>query len=82
MIKFLSVVIATLAAVTPVVQAGSCTPGLDYCGSTLMQYGWSTFGLATMGLYHCTSSGNVTPKEYCYVQCRDGGAGMSDYCQK
>ncbi|KAG6224332.1 hypothetical protein E4U34_000434 [Claviceps purpurea] len=41
MVKVLSIFLATLAAISPVVQAGACTPGLQYCGSTLTRYGKS-----------------------------------------
>ncbi|KAG5935535.1 hypothetical protein E4U60_003121 [Claviceps pazoutovae] len=38
MVKILSIFITTLAAISPMVQAG-CTPGLNYCGWNLRQYG-------------------------------------------
>ncbi|KAG6036564.1 hypothetical protein E4U19_003184 [Claviceps sp. Clav32 group G5] len=61
MVKFISVVIATLAAINPVVQAGDCTPGLDYCGHTLKEHGWQEKRLDGHELYHCESKDNVTP---------------------
>ncbi|KAG5956719.1 hypothetical protein E4U58_006435, partial [Claviceps cyperi] len=43
MLKNISVFIAALAVIGPVVQAqGSCTPGLNYCGLTLLQNGKET----------------------------------------
>ncbi|KAG6065347.1 hypothetical protein E4U32_007460 [Claviceps aff. humidiphila group G2b] len=38
MVKILSIFLATLAAISPVAQAGNCVPGLKYCGSTLQRY--------------------------------------------
>ncbi|KAG6077537.1 hypothetical protein E4U16_002184 [Claviceps sp. LM84 group G4] len=41
MVKIASVFIAAMAAIGPVVQAaGTCKPGLDYCGYTLTRKGW------------------------------------------
>lgn len=37
MVQILPLFLATLAIISPVVQA--CTPGLDYCGYTLLEYG-------------------------------------------
>lgn len=39
MVQILPLFLATLAAISPVVQAASCTPGLDYCGFTLTSNG-------------------------------------------
>ncbi|KAG6174545.1 hypothetical protein E4U51_001556 [Claviceps purpurea] len=39
MVRILSIFITTLAAVSPVAHAGVCVPGLQYCGSTLKDYG-------------------------------------------
>ncbi|KAG5952075.1 hypothetical protein E4U57_006412 [Claviceps arundinis] len=84
MLKVTSVFIAALAAIGPAVQAASCTPGLNYCGLTLTQYGWdSSRGsntLADDGLFHCVSSNRVKPIAYCENKCRDAGGGKSDYC--
>ncbi|KAG6174435.1 hypothetical protein E4U22_005148 [Claviceps purpurea] len=80
MVKFISVVIATLAAINPVVQAGDCTPGLDYCGHTLQEHGWQDRRLDGQELYHCESKDNVTPIKYCDYGCHDKGAGRSDTC--
>ncbi|KAG6088645.1 hypothetical protein E4U15_005564 [Claviceps sp. LM218 group G6] len=80
MVKLLSVVAATLAAITPVVQAGACVPGLNYCGYTLEDNGWEGQGLDRSELYYCESEYNVTPVQYCYDGCRDRGTGRSDIC--
>ncbi|KAG5943288.1 hypothetical protein E4U59_000478 [Claviceps monticola] len=80
MVKFPSVVIAILAAINPVVQAGNCVPGLNYCGHTLEDHGWKGRGLERQKLYHCKSKDKVTPLEYCRYGCRDRGAGNTDYC--
>lgn len=39
MVRILYIFITTLAAVSPVAHAGVCVPGLQYCGSTLKDYG-------------------------------------------
>ncbi|KAG6321466.1 hypothetical protein E4U22_001883 [Claviceps purpurea] len=85
-LKIASVFIAALAAISPVVQAaGTCKPGLNYCGSTLTQKGWySGRGadlLVSHGLYHCVSSDHVAPIKYCKNKCRDAGRDKSDYCK-
>ncbi|KAG6120680.1 hypothetical protein E4U13_006140 [Claviceps humidiphila] len=80
MVKLLPVVVATLAAITPVVQAGACTPGLNYCGHTLEENGWHGWGLDGWQLYRCESENNITPVEYCSNGCHDQGAGRSDTC--
>ncbi|KAG6017132.1 hypothetical protein E4U54_008246 [Claviceps lovelessii] len=38
-VKVTAALMAALAAIAPVVEAGNCTPGLYYCGHTLMRYG-------------------------------------------
>ncbi|KAG5953147.1 hypothetical protein E4U57_005623 [Claviceps arundinis] len=81
MVKFPSVVTAILAAINPVVQAGACVPGLNYCGHTLEKHGWQGQGLDRSELYYCESEDYVTPVEYCYDGCRDRGAGESDICR-
>ncbi|KAG6049028.1 hypothetical protein E4U17_006965 [Claviceps sp. LM77 group G4] len=52
MVKILSIFLAAFAA-SNVADAGTCTPGLKYCGKTLVSYA----GFA-MVAYHCT---NVVP---------------------
>ncbi|KAG6323727.1 hypothetical protein E4U44_001951 [Claviceps purpurea] len=78
MVQILPLFLATLATISPVVQAVSCTPGITYCGRILYKYGWR--GLDAHGLYYCVVSGEVTLTEICNVGCLDGGAGNSDTC--
>ncbi|KAG6263339.1 hypothetical protein E4U49_002414 [Claviceps purpurea] len=84
MANILSILIATLAVVSPVVQAGGCTPGLNYCGRTLMTYGYpGAQSLSSNTLYQCQSDGSVTVYQVCPsigTRCYDGGSGMSDFC--
>ncbi|KAG6161384.1 hypothetical protein E4U24_005986 [Claviceps purpurea] len=80
MVKILSIFVATLAAISPVVQAGACTPGLQYCGSTLTRYGvkqaWEVIADA---LYSCQRGGTVALVSTC-IDCQDKGAGRNDLC--
>ncbi|KAG6216071.1 hypothetical protein E4U34_005328 [Claviceps purpurea] len=83
MANILSILIATLAVVSPVVQAGGCTPGLTYCGQTLKTYGYP--GAQSLGsdtLYQCQSNGSVKNLNTCFypLRCRDGGGGNDDFC--
>ncbi|KAG6022381.1 hypothetical protein E4U19_005087 [Claviceps sp. Clav32 group G5] len=39
MVQIKSLMVAVIVAVAPVAQAGTCTPGLDYCAATLVRYG-------------------------------------------
>ncbi|KAG6065346.1 hypothetical protein E4U32_007459 [Claviceps aff. humidiphila group G2b] len=56
MVKILSTFLATLAAISPVVQAGNCVPKLQYCGSTLQRYNFPGAGkLRPDVLYNCAS---------------------------
>ncbi|KAG6112008.1 hypothetical protein E4U13_004514 [Claviceps humidiphila] len=85
MVIILSIFMATLAALSPVVQAKlakPCTPGLHYCGSTLTSYGFSTASdLIPEALYSCQDNGDVTLLHECDgVPCVDGTAGLNDYC--
>ncbi|KAG6192186.1 hypothetical protein E4U10_004318 [Claviceps purpurea] len=83
MANILSILIATLAVVSPVVQAGGCTPGLTYCGHTLMTYGYSgAESLNYKTLYRCQSGGIVQKLEKCPwgTHCVDGGGGKDDFC--
>ncbi|KAG6255264.1 hypothetical protein E4U23_004574 [Claviceps purpurea] len=60
MVKILSIFLATLAAFSPVAQAGDCTPGVSYCGSTLQRYGFPGAGkLNPDDLYNCVSPKKV-----------------------
>ncbi|KAG6026974.1 hypothetical protein E4U19_002320 [Claviceps sp. Clav32 group G5] len=82
MVKILSIFMATLAAISPVVQAKACTSGLNYCGSTLTTYGFSTASdLIPDALYICQDNGAVKLLHKCDgVPCVDGTGGLSDYC--
>ncbi|KAG6022810.1 hypothetical protein E4U19_004754 [Claviceps sp. Clav32 group G5] len=83
MAKILSILIATLAVVSPVAQAGACTPGLKYCGHTLQTYGYSgAQGLDSDTLYQCQSGGSVVKAVKCPFpfRCVDLGGGNSDDC--
>ncbi|KAG6133994.1 hypothetical protein E4U38_002601 [Claviceps purpurea] len=83
MANILSILIATLAVVSPVVQAGACTPGLDYCGQTLKTYGYpGAQSLSSNALYRCQSNGSVKKLKECGFRqfCIDGGSGRSDLC--
>ncbi|KAG6055450.1 hypothetical protein E4U16_007566, partial [Claviceps sp. LM84 group G4] len=60
MVKILPIFLATLAAISPVVQAGNCVPGLKYCGHTLQTYGFPGAGrLKPDDLYDCVSPKKV-----------------------
>lgn len=39
MVQITFLMVAVIMAITPVAQAGGCTPGLTYCGRTLLEYG-------------------------------------------
>ncbi|KAG6229004.1 hypothetical protein E4U23_004576 [Claviceps purpurea] len=82
MVKILSIFMATLAAISPVVQARACIPGNNYCGSTLTTFGFSTASdLISDALYICQDDGTVKLLHKCDgVPCIDGTAGLSDYC--
>ncbi|KAG6078460.1 hypothetical protein E4U33_000726 [Claviceps sp. LM78 group G4] len=81
MANILSILIATLAVVSPVVQAGGCTPGLRYCGHTLKTYGYpGAQSLGSNTLYQCQSDGSVGKLHGCSfpLKCADLGGGRSD----
>ncbi|KAG5922203.1 hypothetical protein E4U61_005570 [Claviceps capensis] len=82
MVKILPIFLATLAAISPVVQARVCTPGSNYCGSTLTTYGFSTASdLIPDALYVCQDDGAVKLLHKCDgVPCIDSTGGLSDYC--
>ncbi|KAG5922060.1 hypothetical protein E4U61_005846 [Claviceps capensis] len=81
MVQILPLFLATLAAISPVVQAGHCTPGLEYCGFTLTSNGWSSQGLRQSWLYYCVADGAVILKRKCsFPGCEDGGTGNNDVC--
>ncbi|KAG6120682.1 hypothetical protein E4U13_006142 [Claviceps humidiphila] len=82
MVQILPLFLATLATISPVVQAASCTPGLDYCGFTLTSNGWGAQGLRQSWLYYCVADGSVVLKKKCrFPGCEDGGTGSSDICR-
>ncbi|KAG6141314.1 hypothetical protein E4U46_005768 [Claviceps purpurea] len=81
MVQILPLLLATLATISPVVQAGSCTPGLDYCGFTLTGNGWDPQGFHHSYLYYCLADGVAILKQKCrFPGCQDGGTGNSDVC--
>ncbi|KAG6074612.1 hypothetical protein E4U31_004372 [Claviceps sp. LM219 group G6] len=81
MANILSILIATLAVVGPVAQAGACTPGLHYCGHTLRTYGYpGAQSLSSNNLYECQSDGSLGDLGECLFPCVDGGGGRSDFC--
>ncbi|KAG6048842.1 hypothetical protein E4U17_007015 [Claviceps sp. LM77 group G4] len=43
MVQITPLIVAVIMAITPVVQADSwdCHPGVDYCGHTLLRYGYN-----------------------------------------
>ncbi|KAG5935783.1 hypothetical protein E4U60_002977 [Claviceps pazoutovae] len=80
MVKFLSVIIATLAAISPVVQAFDCKPGRNYCGSALKRNGWSDKRLQDKSLYHCDAKDKVTEKQFCSYYCLERKPSKNDIC--
>ncbi|KAG6084525.1 hypothetical protein E4U15_001612 [Claviceps sp. LM218 group G6] len=74
MVKILSVFMATLAVTSPVAQAGGCTPGLYYCGSTLIKYGIKKpTEVVAKSSYNCQPDGTVKFVRECDY-CVDKGA--------
>ncbi|KAG5928821.1 hypothetical protein E4U53_002579 [Claviceps sorghi] len=95
MVKIVPMVIAALAAVSPLAEAGNCTPGLKYCGHTLLAYGdYSARIYAALGhgpyivdneeqrtLFTCVGpNGEIQVDKICSRMCFDKGAGRSDEC--
>ncbi|KAG6161386.1 hypothetical protein E4U11_003508 [Claviceps purpurea] len=83
MVKILSIFMATLAAISPVAQAGvwHCTPGLKYCGATLQQYDFlGAEKLEEDALHNCVSPQKVGDMRLCRWGCDDRSAGRSDHC--
>ncbi|KAG5953749.1 hypothetical protein E4U57_005093 [Claviceps arundinis] len=88
MVKILSIFLATLAAISPVAQAGNCVPGLKYCGSTLQRYVLTAIDalpivdfpgaekLERNVLYDCISPREVRDLWECRW-CHDGGGGRA-----
>ncbi|KAG5915956.1 hypothetical protein E4U42_007866 [Claviceps africana] len=93
--KFASIVIAALAAVAPLAEAGNCTPGLKYCGHTLLAYGnyesriYQALGHGPSSwnneeqrsLFNCVGpNGEIQLERTCAKLCIDQGLGQSDKC--
>ncbi|KAG6057096.1 hypothetical protein E4U32_005363 [Claviceps aff. humidiphila group G2b] len=85
---------AIIMAITPVAQAGACTPGLIYCGNTLSRLGYDDAKITEAAqaaylpekykhnaVYTCNADGNVAFKEACLFFCVDQGGGNNDRCQ-
>ncbi|KAG6065349.1 hypothetical protein E4U32_007462 [Claviceps aff. humidiphila group G2b] len=87
MARILSILIATLAVVSPVtpaVQAVPCTPDLLYCGRSLKRHnypGSENFGSDT--LYLCKINHTLVRLVTCKRRCVDvdGGGGVNDSCR-
>ena len=78
------------------VQARNCTPGLNYCGHTLLSIGKYAPQIdqclhdngkpsGTDGrhvLFYCAGgpNGNIKYLRTCRNACADGGAGRNDFC--
>ncbi|KAG6116794.1 hypothetical protein E4U13_001607 [Claviceps humidiphila] len=81
MANIMSILIATLAVVSPVAQAGGCTPGRLYCGRGLQVYEYpGAQSLRLDSLYSCQSDGSLKEKKGCPFFCLYGGVGNNDYC--
>ncbi|KZP21001.1 hypothetical protein FIBSPDRAFT_826391 [Athelia psychrophila] len=77
------------------VVARNCTPGLNYCGQTLVNIGryqqqinqalsdadQTKINNGLGDLFHCVggNNGDINWVQHC-GKCTDGGAGSSDYC--
>ncbi|KAG6001976.1 hypothetical protein E4U21_003589 [Claviceps maximensis] len=93
MVKITSILMAALAAIAPVAEAGDCTTGLNYCGHTLLRYGdykqrindelgyspgwWDSSD--TNALFQCVGGGQIKLIQKCPL-CMDNGGGKNDYC--
>ncbi|KAG6122815.1 hypothetical protein E4U13_001086 [Claviceps humidiphila] len=96
MVQITSLMVAVIVAITPVAQAGpwACHPGLDYCGSTLLHFGYDAAklfrvadaaGLHSLdykgsGLFTCNADGGITYKRFCLHKCLYRGRGKNDLC--
>ncbi|KAG6186946.1 hypothetical protein E4U27_008202 [Claviceps purpurea] len=93
MVQITFLMVAAIMAITPVAQAGGCTPGLTYCGRTLLEYGYDDAKILEaaraagmpvqytyLSLYTCHSGGVIEYKQPCGDSCVDGGGGSDDYC--
>ncbi|KAJ8058578.1 hypothetical protein OCU04_012755 [Sclerotinia nivalis] len=91
----LPIILFTLTLTTNTL-ARNCTPGLNYCGRTLLSIGKyqpqidqsladAGVGEADGGaddLFHCVggSNGVISFLKYCVNGCKDEGSGVSDVC--
>ncbi|KAG6170049.1 hypothetical protein E4U51_001181 [Claviceps purpurea] len=92
MVVLKSLIIAVLAAITPHATSGSCTPGLNYCYDTLVEYNYDSAKLQqAIDLYqpsvrenkikfHCNDDQSVTVARTCDKLCINGGRGNNDFC--
>ncbi|KAG6296833.1 hypothetical protein E4U09_001612 [Claviceps aff. purpurea] len=82
MVKILSIFVAAFAA-SHVADAGECTPGLKYCGKTLIQYGnFEPDQLAANFLYYCHPNFAVSLIQRCGFGCASRGVGKNDACYR
>ncbi|KAG6052894.1 hypothetical protein E4U17_005256 [Claviceps sp. LM77 group G4] len=95
MVQIATLMGAVIMAITPVAQAGACTPGLIYCGSTLSRLGYDDAKIIEAAqaaylpeqyrhnaVYTCDADGDIAFKEACLFFCVDEGGGNNDRCQK
>ncbi|KAG6097023.1 hypothetical protein E4U30_001018 [Claviceps sp. LM220 group G6] len=81
MVKILSILITTLAVISPVAQAGVCKANILNCGSTLKRKHFpGAEKLDDSGLYLCDPHGSVEQLGSCKYECVDGGDGKRDFC--
>ncbi|KAG5920995.1 hypothetical protein E4U61_007226 [Claviceps capensis] len=94
MVQIISLMVAVIMAITPVAQAGACTPGLIYCGSTLSRLDYDDAKITEAAqaaylpkqykynaVYTCNDDGDTAFKEACLFFCVDEGGGKNDRCQ-
>ncbi|KAG6001977.1 hypothetical protein E4U21_003590 [Claviceps maximensis] len=96
MVKITTILMAALAAIAPVAEAGDCVPGLLYCGDTLLRYDdYKASIIKALGfepgprssiiaksLFNCRdpSGKDLLYSGTCPNICREGGDGHGDYC--
>ncbi|KAG6297245.1 hypothetical protein E4U09_001434 [Claviceps aff. purpurea] len=95
MAQITSLMVAVIMAITPVTQAGAwdCTPGLLYCGDTLVRNGYDVAKITEaakaanvnelyyyQALFTCNADGGITYEEACLFECVDGGRGENGSC--
>ncbi|KAG6147284.1 hypothetical protein E4U22_000758 [Claviceps purpurea] len=94
MVQVAPLIGAVIVAITSVAQAGACTPGLIYCGSTLSRLGYDDAKITEAAqaaflpeqykrnaVYTCNADGDIAFKEACLFFCVDEGGGNNDRCQ-